>query len=204
MTPSSTIFSPLAASVAPVVVMSTISLGGAGGRRAFGRARAFDDAVVDDAVLREEGARQVHVFGRHPHLAVMGLAERGGDVVEVGHGAHVDPGLRHRHHDIGKAEAEALDQHHFAVGVGDHLAHQILAGDAEMHGARRELRGDFGGREIGDLDAVEPGDGAAIVARPARLDQREAGAREEGFGVFLQPAFRRHGEHQRRAHAAPP
>ena len=73
-----------------------------------------------------------------------------------------------------------------------------------MHGALRELRGDFGGREIGDLDAVEPGDGAAIVARAARLDQREAGAGEEGLGVLLQPALGRHGEDQRRAHAAPP
>ena len=106
--------------------------------------------------------------------------------------------------DGGEAEAEAFDQHHLAVGVGDHLAHQVLAGDAKMHGAGRELRGDLGGRQIGDLDAVEPGDGAAIVARAARLDQVEAGAREEGFGVFLQPAFGRHGENQRRAHAAPP
>ena len=102
----------------------------------------------------------------------MGVAERGADVVEVGHGAHVDPGLRHRHHHVGEAEAEPFDQHHFAVGVRDHLAHQVFAGDAEMHGAGRELRGDFGGRQIGDLDAVEPGDGAAIVARAARLDQR--------------------------------
>ena len=132
------------------------------------------------------------------------MAEGGGDVVDVGHGAHVDPGLRHRDHDIGEAEAEAFDQHHALVGVGDLLAHQVLAGDAEMHGAGRELRGDFGGRQIGDLDAVEAGDGAAIVARAARLDQIEPRAREEGFGVFLQPALGRHGEHQRRAHDAPP
>ena len=86
------------------------------------------------------------------------LAESGGDVVDVGHGAHVDPGLRHRDHDIGKAKAEALDQHHALVGVGDHLAHQILAGDAEMHGAGASCAGDLGGRQIGDLDAVETGD----------------------------------------------
>ena len=133
----------------------------------------------------------------------MGVAERGGDVVEIGHGAHVDPGLRHRHHDIGKAKAEALDQHHFGVRIGDHLAHQVFTGDAKMHRALRQLAGDFGRRQIGDLDAVEPGDGAAIVACPARLDQRKAGAREEAFRVFLQPAFRRHGQHQR-GHDAPP
>ena len=65
-------------------------------------------------------------------------AERGGDIVEIGHGAHVDPGLRHRHDDIGVAEAERLEQHDARVGVGDHLAHQVFAGDAEMHGALRQ------------------------------------------------------------------
>jgi len=30
--------------------------------------------------------------------------------------ADVDPGLRHRDHDIGAAEAEAVDQEHAAVG----------------------------------------------------------------------------------------
>ena len=44
---------------------------GAGGRRAFGGAGAFDDAVVDDAVLGEKAARQVGVFGGEPHLALV-------------------------------------------------------------------------------------------------------------------------------------
>ena len=86
--------------------------------------------------------------------------------------------------------------------VRDHLAHQILAGHAEVHGAGRELAGDFGRRQIGDFDAVKPGDGAAIVARAARLDQSEAGAREERFRVFLQAALGRNGEYQWRAHDA--
>ena len=88
------------------------------------------------------------------------------------------------------------------VGVGDHLAHQILAGDAEMHRALRQQVGDLGGREVGDLDAGKVGDGAAIVARAARLDQLEPGAREEGFGVFLQPALGRHGDDERRRSCA--
>ena len=67
--------------------------------------------------------------------------------------AHVDPGLRHRDHDIGLAEAEPVDQHHALLGVGDRLADLVLAGDAEMHRPLRQLRGDVGGREIGDLDA---------------------------------------------------
>ena len=85
-------------------------LGGAGRRRAFGRAGAFDDAIIDDAVLGKEAAREVDVFGGDPHLAVVLEAERGGDVVEIGHGAHVDPGLRHGDDDIGEAEAELVDE----------------------------------------------------------------------------------------------
>ena len=126
-------------------------------------------------------------------------AETGGDVVEIGHGADVDPGLRHRDHDIGAAEAEIVDQQHALVGVRNAFAHQVFAGDAEMHHAARELRGDLARREIGDLDIVEARDGAAIVARAARLCQRKARAREERFGVFLQPAFGRNGENEGRA-----
>jgi hypothetical protein len=73
-----------------------------------------------------------------------------------------------------------------------------------MNGAGGELRGDFGRRQIGDFDAVEPADGAAIVARAARLDQRKTRAREEGFGVFLQSPLGRDGQHQSRAHDASP
>src|SRR6185437_7996431 len=50
-------------------------LGGAGRGRTFGRAGAFDDAVVDHAVGSKEIARQVDVFGRDPHPPVMLLAE---------------------------------------------------------------------------------------------------------------------------------
>ena len=131
-------------------------------------------------------------------------AEAGGDVVEIGHGADVDPGLRHRDHDIGAAEAEAVDQQHALVGIGNAFAHQVFAGDAEMHRAARQLRGDLARRQIGDLDIVEPVDGAAIVAGAARLGQRKSGPREEGLGVFLQAALRRNRENERRRHDALP
>ena len=131
-------------------------------------------------------------------------AERGRDIVEIGHGVHVDPGLRHRHHHIGVAEAERVDEHDLAVGIRDHLAHQVLAGDAEMDGALRQKLRDLGGRDEGDLDAGQVGDGAAIVARAARLDEIEPGAREERLGVGLQPPLGRHRDDERRAHAAPP
>ena len=51
---------------------------------------------------------------------------------------------------------------------------------------------------------VEPGDGAAIVTRAARLRQRKSCAREEGFGILLQAALRGDRENKGRAHAAPP
>ena len=70
-----------------------------------------------------------------------------------------------------------------------------------MHGAGRELLGDLGGRQERDLDAVEPRDGAAIVAHAARLDQFEPGAGEEALGVFLQPALGGHRENERRSWA---
>jgi hypothetical protein len=80
-------------------------------------------------------------------------AERRRDVIEIGHRAHVDPGLRHRDHDIGLAEAKLVDQHHACVGIRDHLADLVLAGDAEMHRAKAKLRRDVGGRQIRNLDA---------------------------------------------------
>ena len=49
----------------------------------------------------------------------------------------------------------------------------------KMHRALRQQMRDLGRRQIGDLDAGQIGDRAAIVARAARLDQLEPGAREE-------------------------
>ena len=72
-------------------------------------------------------------------------------------------------------------------GEVERLADLIFAGDAEVHSALRELRRDVGGRQVRDLDAGQPSDGAAIFARAARLHELEAGARKERFGIFLQP-----------------
>ena len=130
--------------------------------------------------------------------------EGGRDVVEIGHVAHVDPGLRHGDDHIGEAEAELVDEHDLPIGIEDHLAHQVFAGDAELHRALAELRGDFRRREVGDLDAVKAGDGAAIVACAARFDEFEPGTGEERFHVFLQASLRRHGENKGGAHAAAP
>ena len=93
--------------------------------------------------------------------------------------AHVDPGLRRGDDDIGAAEAERRQQRKALVGVGDLLAHEVLAGDAEMRRAGGELADDLGGREKGHFDAGQIGDRAAIVARAAPLHEFEPGAGEE-------------------------
>ena len=117
------------------------------------------------------------------------FAETRRDVVEIGHGAYIDPGLWHRHHDIGAAKAEAIDQKHALVGIDDAFAHQVLAGDAHVHRAARQLRGDLARREIGNLDVVEAHDRAAIFTGAARLRERKPGMREECLGLLLQAAF---------------
>src|SRR4029079_19552017 len=73
-----------------------------------------------------------------------------------------------------------------------------------MHHAARELRGDLAGRQIGDLDIVEAGNRAAIIACAARLGERKPGAREKRFGVFLQAALGGNGENEGRTHATLP
>ena len=93
--------------------------------------------------------------------------------------------MRHGDRHIGVAEAEAFDEHHAPLRVGYFLAHQIFAGDAEMHRALRQEIDNLSRREIRHLDAGEVGDGAAVVARPARLDELEPGARKESFRVRL-------------------
>ena len=109
--------------------------------RAFSRAGALDDAVVDDAMGSKECPGEVDVFGGHPHPPVMLRAEAG-DVVEIGHGPDIDPGLRYRYHDVGAAKAEASIKRTRLSASAMLLAHEILAGDAEMDRAARQLRGD--------------------------------------------------------------
>ena len=154
-------------------------------------------------MLAEEAAREVHIFGRDPHALAGSRAQRGRDVVEIGHRAHIDPGARNRDHDIGIAEAERGEQQELAVGVGDGLAQQVLAGDSEMRVAGSELRHDLGGRQEEDLDVIDALEGAAIVACSAFLAQPQAGAREEGIRPLLQASFRRDGDDELTAHGVP-
>jgi len=85
----------------------------------------------------------------------MVLAEGSSDVVDIRHRAHIDPSLRHRDYHIGETKSKSIDQHHAFVRVRDHLANKIFPGDTEVHGARRELAGNFGCRQIIERAAVE-------------------------------------------------
>src|SRR5437667_1448609 len=73
-----------------------------------------------------------------------------------------------------------------------------------MHRALGQKLGDLGGREIGDVDARKVRNRSAVIAGAARLDEIEAGTREEGFRVLLQPALGGHGDDEGRAHGSPP
>ena len=115
----------------------------------------FDDAIVDDAVLGEKAAGQVGIFGGKSHLALVAQPECRCNIVEIGHVAHVDPSLRHGDDHIGETEAEPRHHDDALVRPRDHLPHQILTSDAEMHGALAELLGDLGRRQISHFDAVE-------------------------------------------------
>src|ERR1700722_12777626 len=63
-----------------------------------------------------------------------------------------------------------------------------------MRGSGGKLADDLRRREISDLDARQPGDRAAIVARAPPLHELEPGAGEESVGCLLQSPLRGDGE----------
>ena len=98
-------------------------------------------------------------------------AEIGGDVVEVGHVAHVDPRLAARRPRRRSGRSRAAGPARPSPPVGHRLLDLVAAGDAEMDGAGAELARDLRRREVRDLDAGEPVDAAAIARgrrRPGR------------------------------------
>ena len=96
------------------------------------------------------------------------------------------------------AEPERAQKLEPGLDVGNLLAHQVLAGDAEMGLAGGELADDLGRRDIGDLDPRQTGDRAAIVAGAAPLGELEAGAGEERRRSLLQSPLGGDGEDERR------
>ena len=123
-------------------------------------------------MLGEEAAGQVDVFGRHAHpLAAPGAImprRRPRDRPSCARRSRL-AARRPRHWRAPKPSGVSSCEPR--VGVRHLLAHQILAGDAEMRRAGGELADDLGRRQKGDLDVRQTGDGAAIVARAAPLDE---------------------------------
>ena len=153
-------------------------------------------------MFAEEAAGEVHIFGRDPHALAGPGAQRGRDIVEIGHRTHVDPGAGHGHHHIGIAEPERCEKSQPALGVRDRLAYQILAGDAEMRASARELRRDLGGRKEKDFDIFDAFESASIIAQPPLPGEAQARPREESVRSLLQPALRGNGDDEP-AHCAP-
>ena len=144
-------------------------LGGASGRRAFGRSRAFDDAVIAEAFGAEEAPRRDScIWSRRAASGHAEPAEGHRDLLEICDGRDVDPAPRHGDDDIGKAEAELLNEANPRRRVGNVFADHILAGDAEVDAAGLQGFCDLAGRNVGDVDARKAVDLAAISARRVR------------------------------------
>ena len=122
------------------------------------------------------------------------LAEIGGDVVEIGHGLDVEPDVGNGHHHVGMAEAEPRHDLGAAFPVRQRLAHQVLAGDAEVHRAGADLARDLRGGQEDDLDVAPSVDPRMILARIFRQADRQAGLGQNLQRLILEAAFRGQGE----------
>ena len=196
--PSSSGFSAFAASVAPVVVMSTMSSAEPAAGAPSVAPRLSTTAIIRHALLGEEAAREVHILRRNPHPLSPARAIGRRDILEIGHGAHVDPGARRGDDDIGVSESEGAQEFDFGVDIGDLFAHQILARDAEMGCAGGELADDLGAGDVGDLDPWKADQRPAIVACAAPLREFETGPGKKGARRLLQAALGGHGQNERR------
>jgi hypothetical protein len=150
--------------------------------------------------MGEEGAGDVGVLGRHPEALFMASGIGGADIVQVGHGGDIDPGVRRGHHHIGKAEAQRLDHGDAAGNVRRAFAQQVFAGDAQMDVAAEQRGGDLARREQHHIDTIQAANDGAVAAR-AGLLQRQSGLGEGLVAFFLEAALGRDGERQR--HGAP-
>ena len=99
--------------------------------------------------------------------------KRRADIVEVGHAGDVDPGARHRHHDVREADAQRLQQRDFGIGVGNGFADEVLTRNSEMDFTGSQCGGDLGRRHQLHIDAGFARNGGAVIARAGHLLQHE-------------------------------
>jgi hypothetical protein len=193
----------LAARVAPGRGDVDHQFGRARRRRALGGPAGLGDPVVGDAVAGEERPRLAEVLGGHPHAPAGAAQVVVRHLLQVGHGLHVEPALRHRGDQVGAAEAERAEQQHPAVQVLAALAQQVLAGDAHVDLAGVQGLGDVGGRQQAHLGARHAAQAGQIAARAAGHFQRQAAVGQPGLDLFLQPALGRDSDDEP-AHVSPP
>ena len=154
--------------------------GQAGGRRAFRRAQALDDAIAGDAVAaRRSGASGSYTWWRRGS----GGRARAGRSSDISSRSamlpHVDPAAGTATTTSARPKPQRLQKaRRAASAVGNVLAHEILAGDAEVRACRCSGLRDLGGGDEIDLHVRQLVDLAPVAARRARLAQREPGARQ--------------------------
>ena len=125
-----------------------------------------------------------------------------GHVVEVFHRLYIDPGIGHGHDHVGMTEAEAGDRLHHLIGLGDGLADQILAGDAEIDRPVAQFAGNLRGRQQQHFQSRRPGDAGAVAARILGRRHMDAGPGQRRDGLVLQPPLG--GDREGERHAASP
>src|SRR5690606_21569022 len=123
-------------------------------------------------------------------------AEPGRDVVEILHRPDVDPQFRHRDDEVRAPEPEPGEDKDAPAPVRDRLAHQVLAGDAEMDVAGGKLAGDLSRGGDGARARAAPDAAAAIAARVALL-HAEARADEKRLGILHHAALGGQRENER-------
>jgi len=160
--------------------------------------------VAGAPVAGEEAARHVDVFGGDRQPPAVARPEPCGHVVEVLHGDHVDPRLRHGDDDVAMAEAERQQELGALREVGHRLLDLVAAGDAEVDGPGADLAGDLRRRQERDLDAFRAGKSAAVASLGTRLDDVEPGTSEERGRAGLQSSLGGHGDDEGVGHRLAP
>ncbi|MCY1244360.1 hypothetical protein D9M72_574300 [compost metagenome] len=88
-------------------------------------------------------------------------------------------------------EAETGAELDAGIGIGEPLAHQVFAGDAEIDRAIAKFAGNLGGRQERDLHIIRTFDPAAIGAIVADGDDLHSGPLKDRRGVILHPPLGR-------------
>ena len=146
-------------------------LGHACRRCALRGSKAFDGAVLNNAVRCKKAARQVSDTSSRPAFASLLRGEQRAGLLKIGHRFDIEPAIGNGDDDIGMAEAEFQQTGHPLVGVGDLLADEVFASHAEMNAPRLEMTRDLAGRQKLDRCVRHTNHKAAIATLIAAFSQ---------------------------------